>query len=113
MNAFVTYCKLKGYRSPCGDNYGWARLAQVIGNFLGGELSIGMDTCNKLDCDNGNNGVYFIRNWEIVGRQYNFPGEQKEHDLREMLHAINKAQPVSEQIKDLDSKIDELLGESV
>lgn len=30
VNAFCTYCKLKGYRSPETDSYGIARLAQVI-----------------------------------------------------------------------------------
>lgn len=34
VNAFCTYCKLKGYRSPETDTYGIARLAQVIGNFF-------------------------------------------------------------------------------
>ena len=40
VEAFLLYCKLKGYRTPEYDNYGWARLCQVIGNFFGGGLSI-------------------------------------------------------------------------
>ncbi len=32
VEAFLKYCNLKGYRSPSEDCYGWARLAQVIGN---------------------------------------------------------------------------------
>ena len=39
VNVFCTYCKLKGYRSPETDSYGIARLAQVIGNFFGGNVS--------------------------------------------------------------------------
>ena len=35
VTAFLTYCKLKGYRPPETDCYGWARLCQVIGNFFG------------------------------------------------------------------------------
>lgn len=66
VNAFLKYCKLRKHREPEQDNYGWARLCQVIGNYLGGTTSIGIDTCNRLDCDNGDNGVYLIKNWEIV-----------------------------------------------
>ena len=33
VEAFLAYCKLKGYRSD--DSYSWARLAQVIGNYFG------------------------------------------------------------------------------
>lgn len=34
VEAFLKYCELKGYRKPEEDCYGWARLCQVIGNFL-------------------------------------------------------------------------------
>lgn len=98
VEAFLKYCKLKGYCPPETDCYGWARLCQVIGNFFGGGTSIGIDACCNLDCDNGDNGTYVIKNWEIVGRYY-FKGhfEQRNHDLTEMLIAIDRSQPVSEQ----------------
>ena len=70
IEAFLTYCKLKGYRDPANDCYGWARLCQVIGNYFGGDCSVGIDICRNLDCDNGDNGVYIIKNWEIVDRKY-------------------------------------------
>ena len=98
VTAFLTYCKAKGYRAPDMDNYGWARLAQVVGNFFGGELSVGIDTCDRLDCDNFDNGVYIIKGWEIVGRQYHHGGEQSGYDLLGMLEAINEAQPQKEQL---------------
>ena len=98
VEAFLTYCKLKGYQPPESDCYGWARLCQVIGNFFGGELSIGIDACKKLDCKNDDNGVYIIENWEIVGRQYNNHPEQCNHDLFQMLTKIDEAQPEKEQI---------------
>lgn len=98
VEAFLTYCKLKGYRPPETDCYGWARLCQVIGNFFGGGMSIGIDACCNLDCDNGDNGTYTIKNWEIVRRHYfKHHFEQRNHDLTEMLIAIDKAQPASEQ----------------
>jgi hypothetical protein len=94
VEAFLKYCDIKGHRSPDSDNYGWARLAQVIGNFFGGTLSIGIDVCRKLDCDNYDNGVYLIKDWKIVGRQYKRGGEQTEYNLLEMLVEIDKKQPI-------------------
>lgn len=98
VEAFLAYCKAKGYRSPEQDKYGWARLAQVIGNFFGGELSVGVGEYDKLDTDNYDNGVYFIENWQIVGRAFRRNTEQKEYDLREMLEAINEHMPKHEQL---------------
>lgn len=101
VEAFLTYCKIKGYRAPSYDNYGWARLCQVIGNFFGGELSVGIDKCISLDCDNGDNGVYIIEGWRIVGRQYQRHSyEQQEYDLLDMVRAINEAQPEKERLPD-------------
>lgn len=98
IEAFLLYCKLQGYRCPEHDCYGWARLCQVIGNFFGGGLSLGIDTYDRLDTDNGDNGVYIIRNWEIVGREFASSYEQSTYNLREMLEEINKTQPPSEQL---------------
>ena len=98
VSAFLKYCELKGYRSPSYDNYGWARLCQVIGNFFGGSTSIGIDVVNKLDCDNWDNGVYIIEDWKIVGRKYFEGHEQMEYELEEMLMDIDKSMPKGEQI---------------
>ena len=98
VRAFLKYCELKGYRAPSEDNYGWARLCQVIGNFFGGGSSLGIDTVNHLDCNNWDNGVYLIEGWEIVGRMY-FDGEEQDYyDLVEMLNGINECMPESERI---------------
>lgn len=100
VRAFLKYCDLKGYRPPDCDNYGWARLCQVIGNFFGGSTSVGIDTCDRLDCDNGDNGVFIIKGWEIVGRQYyDCDEEQDNYDLDDMLVAINERMPEAEQIE--------------
>src|SRR6056297_3498572 len=58
VEGFLKYCELKGYRTPESDNYGWARLCQVIGNFFGGEYSVGIDIYENCDADNYDNGVY-------------------------------------------------------
>jgi hypothetical protein len=98
VEAFLKYCDLRGFRSPDIDCYGFARLCQVIGNFFGGGLSLGIDRIDKLDCDNGDNGVYIIEGWEIVDRKYIDWGEQMNYDLKEFVVAIDEAQPKKEQI---------------
>lgn len=98
VTAFLTYCKLKGYRTPDRDKYGWARLCQVIGNFFGGDTGIGIDKCCCLDCNNYDNGVYIIKGWEIVDRQYHSGTEQNNYDLLEMLKEIDAAQPENERL---------------
>lgn len=101
VEAFLAYCRLKGYRSPDSDSYGMARLAQVIGNFFGGTTSVGVGLIHELDCDNGDNGTYIIGNdWEIIGRSYFKGVEQHEYDLQEMLEYIDKQQPEAEQLGD-------------
>ena len=98
VSAFLKYCELKGYRTPDIDNYGWARLCQVVGNFFGGSTSVGIDTVDKLDCDNYDNGVYIIKGWEIVDRKHKRHAEQMNHDMDDMLMAIDNAMPEVERI---------------
>jgi hypothetical protein len=100
VTAFLKYCELRGFRAPDRDSYGWARLVQVIGNFFGGGLSVAIDTVDKLDCDNWDNGVYIIEGWEIADREYHDGDEQDCYDLNEMLKAIDEAQPEKEQLGD-------------
>ena len=100
VEAFLKYCKLKGYRPPELDCYGWARLCQVIGNYFGGELSLGIDKYEKLDRDNGDYGVYVIENWKIVDREFINWSEQHEYDLISMLKSINNAQPEKERLSE-------------
>jgi hypothetical protein len=52
-----------------------------------------VDKCSCLDCNNYDNGVYLIRDWEIVGRKYNKGREQEGLDLKGFLHTVNEAQP--------------------
>lgn len=99
VEPFLTYCDLKGYRPPSEDCYGWARLCQVIGNFFGGGLSVGIDRYDKLDTNNYDNGVYIIDGWKIVGREfYPYDVEQSTYDFGIMLEEINGAQPPLERI---------------
>ena len=107
VEAFLKYAKMRGFRLPEEDSYGWARLCQVIANFIGGDLSIGIDVAGELDQDNWDNGTYLIENWEIVGREYFHGVEQDSHDLKDMLYAIDEAQPEQDRLG--VDKINELL----
>ena len=61
-----------------GDDYGIARLAQMLGNFFGGTLSIGVSQLDELDQDNSDNGTYVVdSNFNIIERLY-FSGEEQD-----------------------------------
>jgi len=99
VEAFLEYCKLRGFRD-FEDSYGMARFCQVVGNFFGGTLSLGIETNVYMDerCSPGDNGIYEVKGWEIVER-CDAPGfEQNEHDRLEMLVDIDKSQPESERL---------------
>jgi len=98
VEAFLAACKKLGHRTPESDCYGWARLCQVIGNYLGGGGSLGIDTINHLDCDNGDNGVYIIKDWEIVGRKHHSGPEQQEYNLDKLTQEILDAQPKNKKV---------------
>lgn len=98
VEGFLKYCVLKGYRSPAFDeSYAMARLVQVISNFFGGSMSIGINTLWHLDLDNDDNGVYILDGWNIAERRYYQGEEQQFYDMNEMLEAIDEAQPIEEQ----------------
>ena len=93
VTAFLLYCKIKGFRPPEQDNYGWAYLCTIIGNYFGDGLSIGIDVANKLDYDNWDNGTYIIKDWEIMDRMYLHRREQDVYPLMDMLLSIDERQP--------------------
>ena len=96
VTAFLKYCELRKFRS---DDYGMARLTQVIANFFGGDLSIGItghDTVKHCDLDNG---TYFIKDWQIVEHDGRCEEEYHEgYDLTEMLVYIDGRQPEADRL---------------
>ena len=101
VEPFCAYCGLKRFRAPSADlGYGTARLVQVIANFFGGGLSVGVvpyttdaDMVSDLD-----NGVYVIDGWQVTERVFPFVGyaESDVADMAAALHAIDARQPGSE-----------------
>lgn len=103
VTAFLEYCKIKDYRPFGGknaDGYGIARFCQVVGNYFGGGLSIGIEAITT-ELTEGyaeayDNGIYIIDGWEICKRIC--PSGREGYDLMEMLIDIDKSQPEEERL---------------
>ena len=114
VEGFLTYCGMKGCRGFGEDtSYAAARLIQVVGNFFGGYLSLGVSPYSTDEAeDPGDNGIYVVRGWKIVKHlvreNWDKPGldekdiehEKREYPLDEMLRAIDEAQPENERLGD-------------
>lgn len=117
VEAFLEYCDLQGYRSPDNDNYGWARLCQVVGNFFGPSgLSVGIGpyTTDRW-MDPGDNGIYVIEGWRISSHiKSDYYGDtflgMKEiddgdlldgYDRKEFLKAIDDSMPEDQRLGEL------------
>lgn len=109
VEPLLHYCKLKGYRAPTEDCYGWARLCQVIGNYLGGTLSVGIDSYDRAPWAD-DNGEYIIDGWRIADRVLPFNGyvEAQKLDFGNVLMSINRSMPYCEWLNE-----DYLLSEEV
>ena len=110
VTAFLTWCKLRGIRAPDYQNYGWARLCQVIANYIEGAyygaarrigceetfsgLSVGVDRYENLrGLADWDNGTYIIKGWDIVGREGAGDDEECGEWIYGLLCDINRYQP--------------------
>ncbi len=107
IEAFLEYCRLKGYRSPGRERWSYEDLERVVRNFIGDRTTVKVieyvsdREAARLACDNG---VYVVDGWSITDRVLpNFGGrgfrEQSEYGLDGMLAAIDKAQPEAERLE--------------
>ena len=101
VEAFLAEAKRRQLR---GGDYGLARLTQLIGEFFSyspslfrpepdHECSLGVAPLKQLDCNNGDNGLYWISDrFEIVRREYagEFPLGRASEDERAKFDAIGK-----------------------
>lgn len=106
VEAFLRYCELRGFRCPEQDDYGWARLCQVVANFMGvNGLSVGImpyTTDEEMVSCGYDNGVYVIEGWRVVDRVYPWEDfeEQEGYDLGAMLLEIDSSQPEDQRLGD-------------
>ena len=105
VEAFLHVAKLYGIRCNADSSYGIARLAQLIGNYFGGTLSLGIGSYKRLDNNNWDNGTYIIENWEIVEREHFEGEEQYNHDFDELVKEIRAA---NDEIFDYDPENEEV-----
>ena len=81
-------CKRRGVRPVDYDSqYSWARICQCMADMISDEYGdsadkystgIGIDIVSRLDCANGDNGVYYIDgNWNIVKHTDGYEFEQR------------------------------------
>lgn len=78
IEAFLRAAKDLGVRDPVDDtSYFYARFTQIVANFFGGTLSVGVESLTKLDTDNGDNGVFVIgAGFEIIKGKAALPASQ-------------------------------------
>ena len=99
VSSFLEYCDLRGFAAPDKSDYGYSRLCQVIGNFMGADgNSLGIGKLDELDCDNWDNGMYILNGWKIVARMYMHGEEQNNYDRAEFLKALDDCQPEDQQL---------------
>ena len=104
VTAFLKYCELRGFRD---DDYGIARLTQIIANYFGGTLSIGITAHPEKWVRGCDNGMYVIKGWNIVehldmDENSNYiPCDVEFHegyDITEMLIDIDNEQPEADRL---------------
>lgn len=101
VTAFLKYCELKGHRS-FDDSYGMARFCQVVGNFFGGSLSVGIESGvyeHEVEDYWLDNGIYVVKGWEII-RHVGADDHHEGYDLDEFLKEIDNRQPILERLDD-------------
>ena len=79
IKAFLDYAKEVDVRGS-DPSYAAARVTQIAANFMGGTLSVGLGHSSQLDCDNGDNGQYIVRNLEIIEHKHRGSAEEFNQD---------------------------------
>jgi len=89
VEAFLDATRRLGVRKH-DQSYGMARLTQIIANYLGGTLSIGISNVGDWDLGFLDNGVYWVEGLEIYDRTDTWEGhqEQNSYDHEELVKAI-------------------------
>ena len=110
IEAFLTYCKIIGARQPENDDYGWATLSRVIGNYFGDTTGIGINVVNQLDTSNSDNGTYIIKDWQVVNRYYSegLKSNITYEELIDKLLDVDSCQPKPLGLTELKKRYNEL-----
>lgn len=77
------------YKISC-DSYGVARLCQIMGNYFGGTLSLGVGVYCQYQEYINDNGIYIVEDWKIIERENAPAEEQQVHDYNGMVLDIRE-----------------------
>ena len=109
VRAFLKYAQLRRFRTGNQFDYGLARLVQVIANYFGGNLSIGIDVLSNL-AEAFDNGTYIIDDGFNIVERIDAPEDDEDNEdddqLMEMVRDIDRAQPAKSRIFDADGELD-------
>ena len=105
VEPFLHVAKLYGIRCNDDPSYAIARLSQLIGNYFGGTLSVGIGAYKRLDTNNWDNGTYIIEDWEIVEREFFEGKEQQEYDFDEFVKDIREVNDPIFGFKEKDEEV--------
>ena len=110
IEAFLTYCKIIDARQPEDDDYGWATLSRVIGNYFGDTTGIGINVIDQLDTINSDNGTYIIKDWQVVDRYYSkgLKSNITYEELIDKLLDIDSCQPKPLGLTEIKKRYNEL-----
>ena len=110
IEAFLTYCKIIDARQPEDDDYGWATLSRVIGNYFGDTTGIGINVIDQLDTINSDNGTYIIKDWQVVDRYYSkgLKSNITYEELIDKLLDIDNCQPKPLGLTEIKKRYNEL-----
>ena len=112
IEAFLTYCKIIDARQPENDDYGWATLSRVIGNYFGDTTGIGINVINQLDTINSDNGTYIIKDWQVVDRYYSkgLKSNITYEELIDKLLDVDSCQPKPLGLTEIKKRYNELFS---
>jgi len=101
VEAFLDATRRLGVRKH-DQSYGMARLTQIIANYLGGTLSIGISNVGDWDLGFLDNGVYWVEGLEIYDRTDTWEGhqEQNSYDHEELVKAIIDANSFVHEVRE-------------
>ena len=101
VEAFLDATRRLGVRKN-DPSYAMARLTQIIANYLGGTLSIGISSVGDWALDFLDNGIYWVDELEIYDRTDTYDGyqEQNSYDHEELVKAIIDANSFVHEVRE-------------
>lgn len=103
VEALLTYCRMRNFPHPSGarSGYGWACLCTVYNNFvLDRYKGCNIDLYEHMDTDNGDNGTYVIKGWEIVKHEHGYLEPDVDYDKLSVICVINSRQPEYDRLEE-------------